>query len=66
MRRVPDPENSRWNHMALLLHPGSPTAQGIWMEDYKFLAAYKLKPSVRGGLSNGDFPYIVSNGTNID
>ena len=47
MRRVPDPENPRWNHMALLLHPGSPTAPGIWMEDYKFLAAYKLKPSVK-------------------
>ena len=47
MRRVPDPESSRWNHMSLLLHPGGASAPGIWMEDYKFLAAYKLKASVR-------------------
>ena len=46
MRRVPDPESPRWNHMALLLHPGGASSPGVWMEDYKFLAAYKLKASV--------------------
>ena len=46
MRRVPDPESPRWNHMALYLHSREPNQPGIWMEDYKFLAAYKLKPTV--------------------
>ena len=46
MRRVPDPESPRWNHMALYLHSREPSQPGIWMEDYKFLAAYKLKPTV--------------------
>ena len=46
MRRVPDPESPRWNHMALYLYPRKPSTQGSWMEDYKFLAAYKLKPTV--------------------
>jgi hypothetical protein len=32
--------------MALYLHSREPNQPGIWMEDYKFLAAYKLKPTV--------------------
>ena len=46
MRRVPDPDSPRWTHMALYLHSRDPSKLGIWMEDYKFLAAYKLKASV--------------------
>ena len=46
MRRVPDPDSPRWTHMALYLHSRDPAKPGIWMEDYKFLAAYKLKASV--------------------
>lgn len=45
MRRVPDPDSPRWTHMALYLHSRDPAKPGIWMEDYKFLAAYKLKAS---------------------
>ena len=46
MRRVPDPESSRWAHMALYLRPKNSSVAGVWMEDYKFLAAYKLKATV--------------------
>ena len=46
MRRVPDPESNRWAHMALYLRSKSSSMPGMWMEDYKFLAAYKLKATV--------------------
>lgn len=47
MRRVPDPDSPRWAHMALYLQSREPSTPGRWMEDYSFLAAYKLKASVR-------------------
>jgi hypothetical protein len=43
MRRVPEPESTRWAHMSLYLRSKEFTVPGVWMEDYKFLAAYKLK-----------------------
>ena len=46
MRRVPEPESIRWAHMSLYLRSKDFTVPGIWMEDYKFLAAYKLKTTV--------------------
>ena len=46
MRRVPDPDGARWNHMALYLQPREKEPTGVWMEDFKFLAAYKLRSSV--------------------
>ena len=46
MRRIPDPDSPRWTHMALYLQAREPGTSGIWMEDYKFLAAYKLKATV--------------------
>ncbi|XP_064383914.1 uncharacterized protein LOC135332919 isoform X2 [Halichondria panicea] len=42
-RRIPDPDSSRWVHMALYLQSRESDVHGLWMEDYKFLAAYKLK-----------------------
>ncbi|XP_019851329.1 PREDICTED: uncharacterized protein LOC100638387 isoform X1 [Amphimedon queenslandica] len=45
MRRVPEPESTRWAHMSLYLRSKDFSAPGVWMEDYKFLAAYKLKPT---------------------
>jgi hypothetical protein len=44
MRRVPDPESRRWEHMSLYLSTKDERG-GVWMEDFKFLAAYKLKPT---------------------
>lgn len=46
MRRVPEPDSNRWAHMSLYLRSKEFTVPGIWMEDYKFLAAYKLKSTV--------------------
>lgn len=45
MRRVPDPESPRWAHMSLYLSTKDERG-GAWMEDFKFLAAYKLKNTV--------------------
>ena len=47
MRRVPEPESTRWAHMSLYLRSKDFSVPGVWMEDYKFLAAYKLKTTVR-------------------
>jgi hypothetical protein len=44
MRRVPDPDSSQWAHMSLFLSTKDERG-GVWMEDFKFLAAYKLKPT---------------------
>lgn len=53
MRRVPDPDSKRWEHMSLFL--STKDERGcVWMEDFKFLAAYKLKPTVSGGLREGE------------
>ena len=51
MRRVPDPDSPRWTHMALFLQSRDPSILGRWMDDYRFLAAYKLKASVSVCLS---------------
>ena len=45
MRRVPDPDSPRWAHMSLYLSAKDERG-GTWLEDYKFLAAYKLKNTV--------------------
>jgi len=58
MRRVPDPDSPRWTHMALFLQSREPSTPGRWMEDYRFLAAYKLKASVRIILSRFQ-PYFL-------
>jgi hypothetical protein len=42
MRRVPDPESKRWEYMCLYLSTKDERG-GVWMEEFKFLAAYKLK-----------------------
>ena len=49
MRRVPEPDSARWAHMSLYLRSKDNEIPGLWMEDYKFLQAYKLKPTVRLG-----------------
>lgn len=46
MRRVPDPGSSNWSHMSLYLTPRDKNDRGIWLEDFKFLSAYKLKSTV--------------------
>ena len=46
MRRVPEPDSPRWAHMSLYLRSKDNEIPGLWMEDYKFLQAYKLKPTV--------------------
>lgn len=50
MRRVPEPDSPRWAHMSLYLRSKDSEIPGLWMEDYKFLQAYKLKPTVRENL----------------
>ena len=57
MRRVPDPDSPRWAHMALYLQSREPSTPGRWMEDYSFLAAYKLKASVR--VHNSLYQFVV-------
>ena len=47
MRRVPDPGSSNWSHMSLYLTPRDKNDRGIWLEDFKFLSAYKLKSTVQ-------------------
>ena len=47
MRRVPDPGSSNWSHMSLYLTPRDKSDRGIWLEDFKFLSAYKLKSTVQ-------------------
>lgn len=54
MRRVPEPESSRWAHMSLYLRTKDSSVPGVWMEDYKFLAAYKLKATVSEGGREGE------------
>ena len=46
MRRVPDPDSPRWTHVCLYLSGKDGRGGGVWMEEFKFLAAYKLKPTV--------------------
>ena len=53
MRRVPDPETRRWEHRSLYLSTKDERG-GVWMEDFKFLAAYKLKPTVSAGGERGE------------
>ena len=53
MRRVPDPDSSRWVHMCLYLSTKDKRG-GVWMEEFKFLAAYRLKPTV------STWPMIIS------
>ena len=48
MRRVPEPDSPKWAHMSLYLRSKDSEVPGLWMEDYKFLQAYKLKPTVSG------------------
>ena len=49
MRRVPEPDSPRWAHMSLYLSSKDERG-GVWMQDFKFLAAYKLKPTVSAEL----------------
>ena len=45
-RRIPDPDNPKWRHMQLFMVSRKEADPGIWMDDYKFLASYKLQNEV--------------------
>nr|WEL12724.1 ras guanine nucleotide exchange factor K-like [Halisarca dujardinii] len=41
-RRIPNPDSPRWRHMQLFLIRSKPEPLSIWLDDYKFLATYRL------------------------
>jgi hypothetical protein len=71
-RRIPNPDSPRWRHMQLFLIRNNPEPLTFWLDDYKFLATYRLaegdilefKPKYRpmtfeltGGVSSRDVAY---------
>ena len=51
MRRIPDPESPQWRHMQLFLCPRNEEEKGVWLDNYKFLATYKVVDTVSAALS---------------
>lgn len=51
MRRIPDPESAQWRHMQLFLCPRNEEDRGVWLDNYKFLATYKILDTVSVALA---------------